>query len=121
MYRTTQRGRDTSCAPRPTYPTSSSTPPRTSTATATSQSPPFSQGCPTPINLLLMIFNLRVPHNRYRNLPIRINIPITTPPTNLRSATAREKVDRILGLTIPWNETNPITMPPLPPTSTPYL
>ena len=83
--------------------------------------PLFNQGCPTPIKLLSMIFNLRVPHNRYRNLPIKINIPITIRPMNLRSATAREKVDRIPGLTIPWNETNPITISLLFLTNTPYL
>src|SRR5258705_316653 len=78
------------------------------------------QGCHTPINPLPMIFHLRAPHSRNRNLPTRTNTPITTCPTNLRSAIAREMVGCIRDLTILSKEMNPITMFPLPPTNTLY-
>jgi hypothetical protein len=84
------------------------------------QSPLFSQDYRTPINLLPAIFRRQVHRSRHRNPPIRTNITTTTHPTNLRSVTAREMVDRTRGLTILWSETTPITMYLLLHISTPY-
>lgn len=77
----------------------------------------FNKGCHTPITLLQTISRLPVRHSRRHNLLTRTNTSTTIYPTNLRSATARETVDHSRGRTIPWNETNPITMSPLPPTT----
>lgn len=82
--------------------------------------PLFNQYYHTPINLLPMIFFLRVHRSRHRSLPTRTNISTTMHPTNLRNAIARETAGPTRGLTIHWNETTHITMFPPLHISTPY-
>lgn len=79
----------------------------------------FNQVCHTPINPLLTTSRFRL--RRRRSLLTRTNITTITHPTNLRSATARERVDPTRGLTIPSSETTFIITFPPPPTNTPYL
>ena len=79
---------------------------------ATMPSHLFNKACHTPINLLPTISSLQVRRSHYLNPPTKTNTFITTCPTNLRSVTARGTVDHTRGRTIPWNEMNPITLPP---------